>query len=61
MRRDPHYTAPVVPCSKVVVGPLTLAQLTTMLLEGGDVIRGCTSEYGLSDIINKLTLLKDEV
>lgn len=48
----------VVGCSKAVEGPLAVAQLTTVLLEGGDIIRGCTSEYRMWDIINKLTLFK---
>lgn len=58
MRGAAHYTAPVGGCSKAVEGPLALAQLTTVLLEGGDVIRGCASESRMWDIINKLTLLK---
>lgn len=60
MRREAHYAAPVGLCSKAVVGPLTSAQLTTVLLEGGDIIRGRASDYRISDIINKLTLLKEE-
>lgn len=60
IRGAAHYTESVVVvgCSKAVEGPLAVAQLTTVLLEGGDIIRGCASEYRMWDIINKLTLLK---
>lgn len=44
--------------SKAAGGPLALAQLTTVLLVGGDVIRQHGSQYRMWDIINKLTLLK---
>lgn len=40
------------------VRPLALARLTSVLLKGGDVIRGHASEYKMCNIINKLTLLK---
>lgn len=65
IRGAAHYTDSVVVvvlvvvgCSKAVEGPLAVAQLTTVLLEGGDIIRGRASEYRMWDIINKLTLLK---
>lgn len=44
--------------SEALERPLALAQLTTVLLEGGDIIRGCASENRMWDIINKLTLLR---
>lgn len=43
---------------QVVGKALALAPLTTVLLKGGDIIRGHASEYRMWNIINKLTLLK---
>lgn len=52
VRGASHYTAPL------GGGLLALAALITVLLKGGDVIRGRASEYRMWNIINKLTLLK---
>lgn len=57
MRGAAYYTAPV-GVRREVGGPLALALLTTVLLKGGDIIRGRTTEYRMWNIINKLTLLK---
>lgn len=54
VRGASHYTAPLGGGG----GLLALAALITVLLKGGDVIRGRASEYRMWNIINKLTLLK---
>lgn len=43
---------------RVTGKPLALAPLITVLLKGGDIIRGCASEHRMWNIINMLTLLK---
>lgn len=50
--------SPHVEVLRVIGKPLALAPLTTVLLKGGDIIRGHASEYRMWNIINKLTLLK---